>query len=75
MMRGSTPTTALLMIFAFGAELKFFQRCFQKQSIFAAAPSFNPDELPAVTVPFSFLNAGLSFDSPSIVVEGFTNSS
>ena len=40
----------------------------------AAAPSFNPDAFPAVTLP-SFLNAGRSFDNPSKVELGFTNSS
>ena len=40
----------------------------------AAAPSFNPDELPAVTLP-SFLNAGFNLAKLSIVVFGLLNSS
>lgn len=40
----------------------------------AAAPSFIPDEFPAVTVPFK-ANALFNFDSFSNVVDGFGNSS
>ena len=40
----------------------------------AQAPSFSPDEFPAVTLP-SFLKAARNFDKPSIDVDGFMNSS
>ena len=38
----------------------------------AAAPSFKPEEFPAVTLP-PFFEAGLSFANLSKVVSGFTN--
>ena len=41
----------------------------------AAAPSFNPELFPAVTLPDSFLNAGLKLPSTSKEVFGLINSS
>ena len=62
---GSTPHVAHDTILARG-----FNPLFSDSSLLinctAAEPSFIPDELPAVTVPFS-LNAALSFDKFSIV--------
>ena len=66
MMRGSTPTTADETIRAFGVSEYFFIAS-SDASNNAAAPSFNPDALPAVTVP-SFLKLGFNFDKPSKVV-------
>ena len=43
--------------------------------IVAAAPSFKPEEFPAVTLPPSFLKAGRNLANTSLVVFGFTNSS
>ena len=43
--------------------------------IIAAAPSFKPEEFPAVTEPPSFLNAALNDPSFSNEVAGFMNSS
>ena len=71
---GSTPTTALEIIFANGFKLYFFTAS-SLAKIMAAAPSFKPEEFPAVTLPPSFLKAGLSFANLSKVVSGFTNSS
>ena len=48
-MRGSTPTTALLTMRANGFKLYVFMPCSLANKI-AAAPSFNPEALPAVTV-------------------------
>ena len=53
---GSTPATAMEIIFANGCRLYFFTAS-SPASKRAAAPSLMPDELPAVTVP-SFINAG-----------------
>ena len=41
----------------------------------AAAPSFKPDEFPAVTDPPSFLKAALNVPNFSKVVDGLINSS
>ena len=64
MILGSTPTTAELTILAIGLRLFSFNPFSDAKSI-AAAPSFNPDALPAVTLPPSFLNAVRSFDKIS----------
>ena len=53
---GSTPATAIEIIFARGFNPYFFNVISLANNI-AAAPSLMPDELPAVTVP-SFVNAG-----------------
>jgi hypothetical protein len=59
---GSTPATAEEINLARG--LKPNSLHFSSGAISRAhAPSFTPDELPAVTVPFSFANTGLSFDN------------
>ena len=72
-MRGSTPATPDETIRASGFKLYFFMA--PSDAIKTAhAPSFTPEEFPAVTVP-SFLNAGFSFDKISIEVFGFINSS
>ena len=55
---GSTPTTAELTIRAKGFKLYFFTASSDAIMV-AAAPSFNPELFPAVTLPVSFLNAGL----------------
>ena len=72
--RGSTPATADDTILAFGVRL-FLVAASAEASKMAPAPSFNPDAFPAVTVPPSFLNAGLSLPNISRVVVGFINSS
>jgi len=72
-MRGSTPEAPIETIRANGVKLCCLIACSEANSK-AAAPSFNPDELPAVTVP-SFLNDGFNLANPSKVVVGFTNSS
>ena len=53
----------------------YFSTAIFEAIIRAAAPSFKPEALPAVTVPFSFLKEALSLAKPSSVVAGFTNSS
>ena len=63
---------AQLTILAKGFKPLFSASSFSIK-ITAAAPSFIPEELPAVTVPF-FLNAGFNLDSPSIEVCGLINS-
>jgi len=73
MILGSTPTTAELTILAKGLRLYFFTAS-PDAIIVAAAPSFNPEEFPAVTLP-SFLKAALSLANPSAELCGFTNSS
>ena len=73
MMRGSTPTTAELTIFAKGFKLYFLTASAEATNT-AAAPSFKPDEFPAVTLP-SFRNAPRNLIRPSIDVLGLTNSS
>ena len=70
---GSTPTTAELTIRANGFKLYFFTAS-SDAIIVAAAPSFNPDAFPAVTLP-SFWKAGRNLDNPSDVVFGLMNSS
>ncbi|GIS08808.1 MAG: hypothetical protein CM15mP112_09200 [Flavobacteriales bacterium] len=54
------------MIFANGFKSYFLTALFEASSI-AAAPSLRPDELPAVTVPFS-LNTVLNFERISMDV-------
>ena len=49
-MRGSTPATAEETILASGLKLFRFTESSEDKSN-ATAPSFNPDEFPAVTVP------------------------
>ena len=61
---GSTPTTAELTILAIGFKLYFFTASSEAISV-AAAPSFNPEALPAVTLPPSFLKAERNFASIS----------
>ena len=73
MIRGSTPATAALTIRAIGFRLWFFTPDSEAINK-AAAPSFNPDAFPAVTVP-SFLKAGFKLLNVSIVVEALANSS
>ena len=68
MMRGSTPASSPPIHVAIGvipSSLAFSSL----MTITAAAASFIPDELPAVTTP-SFLKAGLSFARDSFVVPG-----
>ena len=72
-MRGSTPTTAELTILAVGFKLYFFTASSEAKSM-AAAPSFNPEAFPAVTVP-SFLKAVRSFPNTSRELFAFINSS
>ena len=75
MTAGSTPTCAQDTMRAKGAtpRLAAFANCI---STTAAAPSFIPEELPAVTVPDpSRTKQGLSLDRPSIVVPCRGNSS
>ena len=74
MILGSTPTTAELTILANGFKLYFFTAS-SDAIIVAAAPSFNPDEFPAVTLPPSALKAPLNLPNTSKDVFGFTNSS
>src|SRR3954464_6472415 len=50
-MEGSTPATAILTIFAIGCRSNI-RTASSLASSNNAAPSFNPDEFPAVTVPF-----------------------
>src|SRR5258705_11246975 len=57
--RGSTPTAPEETMRAIGLRLYFFTAT-SAASNKAQAPSFNPEELPAVTDP-SFLNAGFNF--------------
>jgi len=71
--RGSTPTTAELRIRANGLRW-YFLIASADAIIVAAAPSFKPEEFPAVTLPF-LRNAALSFPNPSIDVLGLINSS
>ena len=73
MIRGSTPATPELTMRAIGVNPKSLIAC-SEAKILAAAPSFNPEALPAVTVP-STLNAGRNLDKISIVVLFFGNSS
>ena len=63
---GSTPATAMLTIFAIGCKLYFLTASSLANNI-AAAPSFIPEEFPAVTVP-SFIKAGFNCASFSMVV-------
>ena len=70
---GATPAAPIETIRANGFNEYFFNASSDANSN-AAAPSFKPEALPAVTVP-SFLNAGRSFDKTSVVVLGFINSS
>src|SRR5213080_4430070 len=73
MILGSTPADEYALIFASGFRPSSFARdAFIRTT--AAAPSFNPDALPAVTVP-SLLNAGFNAASDSVVTPCFTNSS
>lgn len=72
-MRGSTPTTALLTIRANGFKL-YDLIAFSLANKIAAAPSFKPEALPAVTVP-SLRKEGFNFCNPSKVVLAFANSS
>ena len=72
-MRGSTPATAEPTILTNGFNLYSLIALLDAINN-AAAPSFNPDELPAVTEP-SFLKAGLKLPKISIVVFGRINSS
>lgn len=58
-MRGSTPTTALLTIRANGFKL-YDLIAFSLANKIAAAPSFKPEALPAVTVP-SLRKEGFNF--------------
>ena len=66
MVLGGTPAAAEVIIRAKGFKLSW-----EALSAFitsnAAAPSFNPEEFPAVTVP-SFRNAGFNRDNASIEV-------
>ena len=73
MIHGSTPATPELTIRAIGVKPKSLIAC-SEAKILAAAPSFKPEALPAVTVP-SALKAGRNFDKISIVVLFFGNSS
>ena len=73
MILGSTPATAAETILANGSNV--FVRTASSEAIrSAAAPSFNPDEFPAVTLP-SFLNTVLKPLSDSIVEFARGNSS
>ena len=67
------PTTALETILAFGVNPNSLI-AFSEANKLTAAPSFNPEAFPAVTVP-SFLKTVLNFDKPSKVVSFFGNSS
>ena len=62
---GSTPATAILFIFAMGTRPNFNIAASLANNI-AAAPSFMPEEFPAVTVP-SFAKAGFSCPSFSML--------
>ena len=72
MMRGGTPTTAEETILAKGSRPCWPMPC-SLAIRRAAAPSFNPLALPAVTVPTSFRKAGRSLAKTSGVVVGLTN--
>src|SRR6185503_7936153 len=69
--RGSTPDTACATIFAIGSTPSSRARRSDVTTT-ADAPSFTLGALPAVTVPPSLLNAGLSFPSTSTVVSSRT---
>ena len=71
---GSTPAMAEETILANGVSLSLIIASSLPINK-AAAPSFKPDEFPAVTEPPSFLKAGLSEFNFSIVVVGLINSS
>ena len=71
---GSTPATAAPTILASGLRWFLFAAS-SDPTINAAAPSLSPEEFPAVTEPFSFLNAALKLDNLSIEVLGYMNSS
>jgi hypothetical protein len=71
---GSTPTTAEHTIFANGFRF-YFSIARSDAIITAAAPSFNPEALPAVTVPCSFIKAVLNFANIAKVELGLMNSS
>ena len=63
---GSTPADTVFSTRAMGFSPSSL--AFSSDMItMAAAPSFTPEALPAVTVPFSFLNTGRSFCSASSV--------
>ena len=73
MIVGSRAAVVTSMIRAMGFR-PMALTCVSDISTRAAAPSFRPQELPAVTVPSGF-TMGRSFASTSKVVVGFTNSS
>ena len=72
-MEGSTPATEAATIRASGVNPCFVQAS-EDANNKAAAPSFNPEEFPAVTVPV-FVKAGRRPANVSIVVVGLGNSS
>ena len=74
MMRGSTPTTALVTISANGVSPCRSMPAWLARSR-AQAPSLRPLLLPAVTLPPSFRKAGRSLDRMSGVEAGLMNSS
>ena len=73
MIRGSTPTTEEVTIFAKGLRL-YCSTASPEATITVAAPSFNPEAFPAVTDP-SFLKAGRNLANDSKVEFGRINSS
>ena len=73
MILGSHPTLLKLTIFTSGFLPSSFAFS-SDMTTTADAPSFMPEEFPAVTTP-SFLNTGLSFASDSFVVPGVLCSS
>ena len=62
---GSTPATAIETILAIGWRL-YWVMAFSLARINAAAPSFIPEEFPAVTVP-SLIKAGLKEDQLDLI--------
>ena len=68
MMRGGTPADAMPVMRARGVRPCAFTAA-SDAMIIAAAPSFTPDALPAVTVPGS-RNGVFSLARPSSVVSG-----